>query len=168
MRSSLLAVCLALPLPWPYPALPFVAAACRPMHCSLQPAADLPRRWLSGGDRVLADVVPVDVLSQAGPGGDVDVAFLVHWIVDRLQPGRLLLVIEEGVQQPALVVLAGDAHRRQTLEVSRTRTVQLEPHAKGLAEMRNLHHRRDAPHIHHSRAQEVGGALPDPLSPRVE
>lgn len=47
---------------------------------------------------VLADVVEVDVLAQAGELGDVHVAFVVHGVHQLVEPGVWLLVVDEGMQ----------------------------------------------------------------------
>src|SRR5262249_35908494 len=54
-------------------------------------------------DDVLPDVVPVDVLSEAGPGRDAHEPLRVDGVDGRPQPGTLRVVVEPRVQQAALV-----------------------------------------------------------------
>src|SRR3954462_15545101 len=67
---------------------------------------------------VLVDVIPVDVLPEPRLRRDVDEALVVHRVDQLVEPGRRHVVVDERVEQAALVVEAGADHRAERMQVA--------------------------------------------------
>ena len=80
--------------------------------------------------QMAVDVVPVDVVAEAGVRGDVDVALVVHRVDQRVEPGRRHVVVDERVEQAALIVETREVHRAEHVEIADATAVDLEVHAE--------------------------------------
>ena len=89
----------------------------------VRPASWRPGSWVSPPSR--PDVAPVDVVPQTGLGRDVDESLGVPRVDQRVEPRRRLIVVDEGVEQVALVVEAGEVHRAEHVQVAYAAPVDL-------------------------------------------
>ena len=65
----------------------------------------------------------------------MDVALVVHRVDGLVEPGRRRVVIDERVEQAALVVQARADHRAEDVQVADTAAVDLHVHAERLGEV---------------------------------
>lgn len=87
--------------------------------------------YIAGLHEIVLDVRPIDILAEARVLGDVYKSLIVHGIVQRIEPGRRLFVINERMQQSPFIVLAWYAHRAQGMEIADTAAMDFHTHAKG-------------------------------------
>ena len=76
-------------------------------------------------DLVPLDEIPVDDLAQPRTLWDGNASIRIQGVDGLRQPGILGIVIEEGVEQAPLIVLARDAHGAQDLQVAGAAAVDL-------------------------------------------
>src|SRR3954470_10338733 len=112
------------------------------IRCTTRTEGSCPDRpvplWSGGRGRrsgqVAVDVVPVDVVAEPGLRRDVDVALVVHRVNGLVQPGRRRVVVDERVEQAALVVEAGADHRAERVQVTHATAVDFYIHTIGLVD----------------------------------
>src|SRR5258708_939474 len=76
------------------------------------------RRKVRSVDLVAVDVVPVDVVAEPWILTDVNVALVVHRVDQLVEPGRRRIVVDERVEQAALIIEAGADHRTEGVQVA--------------------------------------------------
>src|SRR5262245_31004552 len=98
----------------------------------------------------------------------MDIALVVQGIDRCMQPGRWLVIIQKRVQEAALIVFAGDTHGAQGVEIADPIAMYLHPHTERLAQMRDLHQRRDPADIPDAAAADICCSADDPLGAGLE
>jgi len=83
-------------------------------------------------DRILLDIIPIDIHAQTGPLRHVHKTLLVHRLAVLVQVGRRFVEVDKGVRKAALVKLAV-VHRTQRVQIAGAATVDLAAHPERLA-----------------------------------
>src|SRR5262249_18100804 len=113
------------------------------------------------------DKVPVDVVAETWQLRHVDHAVGVHRIDWSVQPRRRGVVVDERMQETALIEARNTRRQRaHCVQVANAAAVDLHLHAERLGEMANLHQWRESANIANAATDDVARASFDPVSPR--
>ena len=92
----------------------------------------------------------------------MDESLVIHGFAVFVEPGRVFVEVDEGVEEAAFVKFA-IGHGAQGVQVAGTAAVDFAAHAKGFAQVNGFHQGSQTAHIADAAAGNIAGTGFDPF-----